>query len=175
MVLAAVVATVALAVMVPAVVAAAVVGVGERGAAGDGERSGGDGDDETAGQAHGCSSSGGGGHCCDPPQAPASRAGRGQPSLLMTAIVAPEAMASPSLTASSAMTPALWAVISFSIFIASMMQTSWPSSTACPASTSTFHMLPCRGETQLVAAGAPAAVGALRALGLRGAGAAPPR
>ena len=29
------------------------------------------------------------------------------------------------------MTPALWAVISFSIFIASMMQMSWPSSTVC--------------------------------------------
>jgi hypothetical protein len=45
---------VALAVVVPAAaMAAAVMGVGERGAAGDGERSGGDGDDQAASYGHG--------------------------------------------------------------------------------------------------------------------------
>ena len=43
--------------------------------------------------------------------------------LLITAIVAPELTGSPSLTASCSTTPALCAAISFSIFIASMMQT----------------------------------------------------
>jgi hypothetical protein len=54
-VLAAVVATVALAVMVPAAVAVApsVMGIGERRAAGDGECSGGDGHDQAAWCAHG--------------------------------------------------------------------------------------------------------------------------
>jgi hypothetical protein len=40
----------------------------------------------------------------------------------------------------------LWAVISFSIFIASMMQIRAPSSTAAPCSTSTLKTLPCSGE-----------------------------
>jgi hypothetical protein len=55
LVVAAVVAAVALAVMLAAVpvLAAAVMGVGERGAAGDGERSGGDGHDEATWCAHG--------------------------------------------------------------------------------------------------------------------------
>ena len=52
------------------------------------------------------------------------------PGFLMTAIVAPEVIGSPSLTATCSTTPALWAVISFSIFIASMMQTSSPSWTS---------------------------------------------
>ena len=43
---------------------------------------------------------------------------------LMTASGAPAEIGSPSLMGSSAITPALWAVISFSIFIASMMVTS---------------------------------------------------
>ena len=72
------------------------------------------------------------------------RARRGGPyaGALITAIVAPEAIGSPSLTASVSTIPALWAVISFSIFIASMMQTICPSWTSWPCSTSTFHMLP---------------------------------
>ena len=71
--------------------------------------------------------------------------------------------------------PALWAVISFSIFIASMMQMSWPSSTVAPFSTSTFHMLPCSGEVSSSAAAAAAGLRALAARrGLRAcAGAAP--
>src|SRR3954464_12768634 len=67
----------------------------------------------------------------------------------MTASVSPALTGAPSLIGSSAMVPALWAVISFSIFIASMMHSSWPSSTCWPASTRTFHMLPWSGETSV--------------------------
>ena len=64
----------------------------------------------------------------------------------MTASVSPVVTAAPSEMGSSATVPALWAVISFSIFIASMMQTSAPSSTSAPCSTSTLKTLPCSGE-----------------------------
>ena len=64
----------------------------------------------------------------------------------MTARVSPLATAAPSEIGSSATVPALWAVISFSIFIASMMQISAPSSTSAPCSTSTLKTLPCSGE-----------------------------
>ena len=70
------------------------------------------------------------------------------------------------------MTPALWAVISFSIFIASMMQMSWPSSTVAPCSTRTFHMLPCSGDSSVSGPPAPPLLRSAR-LGLRAAGAAP--
>ncbi len=66
--------------------------------------------------------------------------------LVIVAIGAPAWIGSPSTIGSSTIVPALWAVISFSIFIASMMQSSWPSSTVSPCLTSTFHMLPCSGE-----------------------------
>src|ERR1700704_6315301 len=66
--------------------------------------------------------------------------------LLIVAIGAPAAIGAPSVIGSSAMTPALWAVISFSIFIASMMHSSWPSCTVSPCLTSTFHMFPGSGE-----------------------------
>src|SRR5204863_9970621 len=72
---------------------------------------------------------------------------RRQASESMTAIVSPTETGVPSITGSSLIVPDLWAVISFSIFIASMMQMSWPSSTVWPCSTSTFHMLPCSGES----------------------------
>src|SRR5204863_250955 len=65
---------------------------------------------------------------------------------LMTARVSPAVTEPPSVMGSSAIVPALWAKISFSIFIASMMQTSAPSSTWAPFSTSTFQTLPCSGE-----------------------------
>ena len=68
---------------------------------------------------------------------------------------------------SSATTPALWAVISFSIFIASMMQSSWPSSTVSPCLTFTLHMLPCSGEGSVSPPTAPPPF--LRSRGLRGA------
>src|SRR5919198_767319 len=69
----------------------------------------------------------------------------------MTAMWPPAEIGAPSLMGSSAIVPALWAVISFSIFIASMMQMSWPSSTAAPGSTRTFHMLPCSGDSSVSA------------------------
>src|SRR3954468_18145648 len=67
---------------------------------------------------------------------------------LITAIRAPDEIGSPSLIASFSMTPALWAVISFSIFIASMMVMIWPSSTVSPSLAGTFQTLPCSGETR---------------------------
>ena len=68
---------------------------------------------------------------------------------LITARVSPAETAAPSEIGSSATTPALWAVISFSIFIASMMQTSAPSSTVAPCSTSTLKTLPWSGEASV--------------------------
>ena len=65
---------------------------------------------------------------------------------MIVAIGAPAWIGAPSLIGSSTIVPALCAVISFSIFIASMMQSSWPSSTVSPCLTSTFHMFPCSGE-----------------------------
>ena len=85
----------------------------------------------------------------------------------MTASVSPLETEAPSAIGSSAILPALWAVISFSIFIASMMQTSAPSSTFAPFSTSTLKTLPCSGEVQLVAAAAAAAAGARARAGRR--------
>src|SRR5580700_8876726 len=79
----------------------------------------------------------------EPHQAQLSPAGA---SLVIVAIGAPALIGSPSVIGSSAIVPALWAVISFSIFIASMMHSSWPSCTSSPCLTSTFHMFPCRGE-----------------------------
>ena len=61
---------------------------------------------------------------------------------LIVAIGAPAWIGAPSSIGSSAIVPALWAVISFSIFIASMMHSSWPSLTVSPCLTSTFHMFP---------------------------------
>ena len=43
--------------------------------------------------------------------------------------------------------PARWAEISFSIFIASTRQSTWPSSTRSPSATSTFSTVPCIGLT----------------------------
>src|SRR4051812_34924288 len=68
---------------------------------------------------------------------------------LMTAIASPDFTAPPSLTASSAIVPALWAKISFPIFIASMRQTRAPSSPPAPCSTGTFQTLPCSGEARV--------------------------
>ncbi len=65
---------------------------------------------------------------------------------MITAKGSPALTATPSEIGSSAILPALWAVISFSIFIASMMQISAPSSTSAPCSTRTLKTLPCSGE-----------------------------
>ena len=70
-------------------------------------------------------------------------------SLLMVAIGAPALIGSPSAIGSSAIVPALCAVISFSIFIASMMHRIWPSATVSPCLTSTFHMFPCSGDSSM--------------------------
>ena len=64
----------------------------------------------------------------------------------MTAIGAPEEIGSPSVTKSWETVPALWAVISFSIFIASMTAMSAPSSTSAPCSTATRRTVPWSGE-----------------------------
>ena len=76
---------------------------------------------------------------------------------MIVAIGAPAWIGSPATIGRSAIVPDLCAVISFSIFIASMMQSSWPSSTVSPALTSTFHMLPCSGEDRTSGPPAPPA------------------
>ncbi len=88
----------------------------------------------------------------------------------MTARVSPLATAAPSEIGSSATVPFLWAVISFSIFMASMMQMSAPSSTSAPCSTSTLKTLPCSGEVRVSPLAPPPEL-ALRSR--RGAGRAP--
>src|SRR3954451_10155835 len=60
----------------------------------------------------------------------------------------PELTGAPSFAASLVILPDLWAVISFSIFIASITQTRSPSETSWPSSTGTLKTLPCRGETR---------------------------
>jgi hypothetical protein len=60
----------------------------------------------------------------------------------MTAIIAPDGDGLALLDGELLDHARLAAVISFSIFIASMMQTSWRSATSCPASTTSFQMLP---------------------------------
>ena len=75
---------------------------------------------------------------------------------MIVAIGAPAWIGAPSVIGSSTIVPALCAVISFSIFIASMMHRIWPSSTASPCLTSTFHMFPCSGEGSV--SGPPPAV-----------------
>src|SRR3954470_840940 len=74
---------------------------------------------------------------------------------LMTAIVSPAEIAAPSATPSSSTVPAAGAVISFSIFIASITQISAPASTAAPFSTATLSTVPCSGETSLPSADGP--------------------
>ena len=65
---------------------------------------------------------------------------------LITAIVSPVPMAPPSATFSSSTLPARCAVISFSIFIASITQIRAPASTSWPFSTLTRSTVPCSGE-----------------------------
>jgi len=71
---------------------------------------------------------------------------------VITARVSPLATEAPTEIGNSATVPALWAVISFSIFIASMTAISAPSSTVAPFSTSTLSTVPWIGE---VSASAP--------------------
>ena len=70
----------------------------------------------------------------------------------MTATVSPEATEAPTAIGSSATVPALWAVISFSIFIASITAMSAPSSTCAPCSTATEAVVsPLQGTVLKVA------------------------
>src|SRR5205807_8636656 len=68
---------------------------------------------------------------------------------VIVAIGAPAWIGAPSLTGSSEIVPALCAVISFSIFMASMITSSWPSCTVSPGLTGTFHTFPCSGEVSV--------------------------
>ena len=81
----------------------------------------------------------------------------------MTAIVSPVATEPPTAIGSSATLPALWAVISFSIFIASITATSAPSSTSAPASTATLSTVPWIGEASVSPPPPPPPRGALGA------------
>ena len=67
----------------------------------------------------------------------------------MTASVSPDATEAPTAMGRSATVPALWAVISFSIFMASITATSVPSSTVAPFSTATRSTVPCSGEARV--------------------------
>ena len=58
--------------------------------------------------------------------------------------------------------PARGDVISFSIFIASTTQMTWPGSTSSPSATSTASTVPCIGADDRVARGAAVAVLAAR-------------
>src|SRR3954462_3510781 len=53
----------------------------------------------------------------------------------------------PGVTDRSEMRPARCACTSFSIFIASTMQTTWPAATSSPSATSTARTVPCIGLT----------------------------
>src|SRR5918999_86403 len=75
----------------------------------------------------------------------------------MTAMVSPVAIAPPSETPSSWTLPPTGAVISFSIFIASITQISAPSSTSAPFSTATRSTVPWIGDTSSPAAPPPPA------------------
>src|SRR5438270_1298627 len=92
---------------------------------------------------------------------------------LITASVSPLATDAPTAIGSSETLPALWAVISFSIFIASITAISVPSSTVAPCSTATLSTVPCRGETSVspLATATPPPARSLRRDGLRAAGA----
>ena len=58
----------------------------------------------------------------------------------------PEPIAAPSATFRAVTLPERWAVISFSIFIASITQIRSPSETSAPSATATLSTVPCSGE-----------------------------
>ena len=90
----------------------------------------------------------------------------------MIARTSPAETEAPSTTFSSSTLPARCAVISFSIFIASITQIRSPSATSAPFSTATLKTVPCSGDGQRLARGAGAAAGfalALRRLAAAGA------
>ena len=59
----------------------------------------------------------------------------------------PFATGSPAATDSCVTVPPRWAWTSFSIFIASTMQSTWPAATSSPSATATASTVPCIGET----------------------------
>src|SRR5205085_1527463 len=67
-------------------------------------------------------------------------------SYLMTARVSPAPTAAPSEIGRSSTLPLRWAVISFSIFIASITQIRSPSETSAPFSTATLRTVPWSGD-----------------------------
>src|SRR6185436_11892212 len=71
----------------------------------------------------------------------------GNPIYLITAIASPDATEAPSVTLSSSTFPAIGAVISFSIFIASTTHTTAPASTSWPFLTLTRSTVPWIGDT----------------------------
>ena len=86
------------------------------------------------------------------------------------ASTSPLETAAPSATLRAVTLPERWAVISFSIFIASITQIRSPSSTSAPSSTATLSTVPCSGEgsDSLEARGAGAGLAlALRAAACR--------
>src|SRR4051812_43042596 len=92
---------------------------------------------------------------------------------LITAIVSPVATDPPAETFSSSILPEDGAVISFSIFMASITQMSAPSSTSAPFSTSTLRTVPWIGDTSSPGAPPPPLPARLARLGAFFAGAAP--
>ncbi len=74
--------------------------------------------------------------------------------------MSPLETAAPSETLSAVSLPERWAVISFSIFIASITQIRSPSSTLAPCSTATLRTVPWSGEgsASLEAPATPAAL-----------------
>ena len=80
---------------------------------------------------------------------------------MITASVSPVATDAPTAIGSSETVPALCAVISFSIFIASITAISAPSSTSAPASTATFSTVPWIGEASVSPPPPPPRRGAL--------------
>ena len=61
-------------------------------------------------------------------------------------MTSPEPIAAPSATFRAVTLPERWAVISFSIFIASITQIRSPSATSAPSATATLRTVPCSGE-----------------------------
>src|SRR5205807_2941777 len=80
-----------------------------------------------------------------------ARGGEADRDQLITARVSPLATEAPTAIGSSVTVPDLCAVISFSIFMASITAISAPSSTAAPCSTATFSTVPWIGETSVSA------------------------
>ena len=78
----------------------------------------------------------------DPNRVTEDTARRPQPPQVMVAMTSPAPIAAPSATFRALTLPDLWAVISFSIFIASITQIRSPSETSAPSATATLRIVP---------------------------------